>query len=121
MPITALGAPALNLSGMGGMSAMSGSSRRAPRRLATGPAVVQVYGSGLGSIVLAQMPASGRVQSQLGQLGSLFNSASVGGQKAAVVGTPLGGVAIWQQGTTTLLAAGMVPMSDLEAFANSVR
>ena len=121
MPITALGAPALNLSGMGGMSAMSGSGTTGATAVASGPAVVQVYGSGLGSIVLAQMPASGRVQSQLGQLGSLFNSASVGGQKAAVVSTSLGGVAIWRQGTTTVVAAGLVPAAGLKAFASSVR
>lgn len=121
MPVTALGAPALNLSGMGGMtgSTATGTATGATAA-ATGPAVVQVYGSGLGSIVLAQMPASGRVQSQLGQLGSLFNSASVGGQKAAVISTPLGGVAIWRQGTTTVAAAGLVPASGLKAFASSV-
>ena len=43
------------------------------------------------------------------------------GAKALEVGTPLGGVIVWQQGGTTLVAGGMVPMSDLEAFASSVR
>ena len=42
-------------------------------------------------------------------------------RKAAEVGTPLGGIIVWQQGGTTLVAGGMVPMSDLEAFASSVR
>ena len=32
--------------------------------------------------------------------------------------TPLGGVYIWQQGDTTLMAAGMVPKADLEAFVD---
>jgi outer membrane lipoprotein-sorting protein len=127
MPVTALGTPALNLSGMsgmsgmGGMSAMGGSGATGATAAATsGPAVVQVYGSGLGSIVLVQMPASGRVQGQLGQLGSLFNSARVGSQKAAVISTSLGGVAIWRQGTTTVVAAGLVPAAGLKAFASSV-
>ena len=43
------------------------------------------------------------------------------GAKAIEIGTPLGGVIVWQQDGTTLMAAGMVPMSDLEALAGSVR
>ena len=35
--------------------------------------------------------------------------------------TPLGGVYIWQQGDTTLMAGGMVHRADLEAFVTSVR
>mgnify|MGYP000888716931 CR=1 FL=1 len=51
----------------------------------------------------------------------LLGSTSVNGAKALVVGTPLGGAVVWQQDGTTLVAAGMVPMSDLEAFAGFVR
>jgi len=29
---------------------------------------------------------------------------------------PLGGVIVWEKDGTTLVAAGMVPMSDLETF-----
>ena len=51
----------------------------------------------------------------------ILGSTTVDGAKALEIGTPLGGVIVWQKGDTTLLAGGMVPMSDLEAFAGSVR
>jgi hypothetical protein len=51
----------------------------------------------------------------------ILGSTTVSGAKALEIGTPLGGVIVWQKGGTTLLAGGMVPMSDLEAFAGSVR
>ena len=58
---------------------------------------------------------------QLQQTAQILGTTTVGGVKAQIVGTPLGGVIVWQQGDTTLVAGGMVPMSDLEAFASSVR
>jgi hypothetical protein len=51
----------------------------------------------------------------------ILGKATVGGAEALKIGTPLGGVIVWEKDGTTLVAAGMVPMSDLEAFASSVR
>jgi outer membrane lipoprotein-sorting protein len=112
VPLTALGAPLIDLSGLG---AKAGGASQA------GPAVAQVYGTGLGSIVLVQTQTSATSQPQLGQLGSVLGSATIGGHKAAVVTTQLGGVVVWRQGDTTVVAAGLVPAADLKAFARSVR
>ena len=79
---------------------------------------------GLGTIALAQTTTTPDLQKQLKQAqqaSQILGSTSVNGAKAVEIGTPLGGVIVWQQGGTTLLAGGMVPMSDLEAFAGSVR
>ncbi len=51
----------------------------------------------------------------------LLGSTTVDGVEAIEVGTPLGGVIVWQRGRTTLVAGGMVPMDDLRSFAGSVR
>ncbi len=83
-----------------------------------------LYGQGLGTIALAQTKTTPELEKQLkqaGQASQILGSATVNGAKALEVGTPLGGVIVWQQGGTTLVAGGMVPMSDLEAFASSVR
>ena len=91
---------------------------------AAGPSSVLLYGQGLGTIALAQTTTTPALQKQLKQAqqaSQILGSATVNGTKAIAVGTPLGGVIVWQQGGTTLLAGGMVPMSDLEAFAGSVR
>ncbi len=88
------------------------------------PASVLLYGKSLGTIALVQTRTTPELEQQLkqaGQAGQILGSATVNGAKALEVGTPLGGVIVWQQGDTTLAAGGMVPMSDLEAFASSVR
>lgn len=115
MPVTSLGSPLFDMGGVTGGDAESGDL--AP----SGPAVAQVYGSGLGSIVLVQSPSSAQTRSELDKLPDVFDKLDVNGHQAAVVTTPLGGVVMWQQGSTTLVAAGMVPAADLKAFASSVR
>jgi outer membrane lipoprotein-sorting protein len=88
------------------------------------PSSVLLYGQGLGAIVLAQTKTTPDLEKQLKQAqqaSQILGSTSVNGAKALEVGTPLGGIIVWQQGDTTLVAGGMVPMSDLEAFASSVR
>ena len=89
-----------------------------------GPSSVLLYGQGLGTIALAQTQTTPALQKQLKQAqqaSQILGSTTVNGAKAVEIGTPLGGVIVWQQGGTTLLAGGMVPMNDLEAFASSVR
>ncbi len=89
-----------------------------------GPSSVLLYGQGFGTIALAQTQTTPDLAKQLKQLqqtSQILGSTTVGTAKATEVGTPLGGIIVWQQGGTTLVAGGMVPMSDLEAFASSVR
>jgi outer membrane lipoprotein-sorting protein len=90
----------------------------------SGPTSVLLYGQGLGAIALAQTQTTPELQKQLEQAqqaSQILGATTVNGAKALEVGTPLGGFIVWQQGDTTLLAGGMVPMNDLEAFASSVR
>jgi outer membrane lipoprotein-sorting protein len=88
------------------------------------PASVLLYGKSLGTIALVQTKATADLRKQLEQAqgaSQILGSTTVNGAKAVEIGTPLGGVVVWQQGDTVLAAGGMVPMSDLEAFASSVR
>ena len=117
IPVTALGSPLLDLSGLGADAQGAGQAAAAT----AGPTAAQVYGSGLGSIVLFQAPATAQTEKQLKQLPEVFDKMDINGHQAAVVTTPLGGVVVWQQGDTTLAAAGIVPAADLKAFASSVR
>jgi hypothetical protein len=113
MPLTVLGAPLLDLGGDPGPGAQAGDAAPA------GPAVAQVYGSGLGAILLLQAPA-GEEQGELA-LPGVVDTLDLNGHEATAVTTPLGGVVVWRQDGTTLVAAGMVPAADLRAFAGSVR
>ncbi len=124
-PLTAAGTPLAQLMGMatGGGKAFEGIGEQADRPT-TGPTSVLLYGDGFGAVALAQTETTPEIEKQLEELrktSQILGTTSVGGAKAQVVGTPLGGVIVWQQGGTTLVAGGMVPMSDLEAFASSVR
>jgi outer membrane lipoprotein-sorting protein len=125
-PLTASGAPLMKVMGaVTGMDAGALTQGDAGRsNAAGGPSSVLLYGDGFGAIALAQTkttPALEKQVEQLRQTAQILGTTTVGGAEAQVVGTPLGGVIVWQQGGTTLVAGGMVPMSDLEAFASSVR
>ena len=89
-----------------------------------GPSSALLYGDGFGAIVLAQTRTTAELEKQLAEArktSQILGKATVGGAEALKIGTPLGGVIVWEKDGTTLVAAGMVPMSDLEAFASSVR
>ncbi|MFA4966068.1 MAG: hypothetical protein WC709_10620 [Thermoleophilia bacterium] len=123
-PLTAAGEPLAQLMGMAtGASAGSAGSAgpQEPAPTAPGPASILLFGDGLGTIVLAQTATTPELTKQLKQLPQVFATLTVGGAKAQVLGTPLGGAIVWQQGGTTLVASGVVPMGDLQAFASSVR
>lgn len=129
-PLTAGGAPLVQIMGVAtGMDydalLTTGShSVRAGSRPDAGPSSVLLYGDGFGAVVLAQTTTTPDLEKRLKELqgaSPLLGTTTVNGAKAMKVGTPLGGIVVWQQGKTTLVAAGMVPMSDLEAFASSVR
>jgi hypothetical protein len=104
--------------GMGGSPAPAASGADAT---ASGPASVLLYGEGFGAIALAQTKTTPELQKQLEQLPTLVDTTTVNGAKVRSLTTPLGGVYVWQQGDTTLMAGGMVPKADLEAFVTSVR
>jgi outer membrane lipoprotein-sorting protein len=126
-PLAADGSPLLQAIGAAtgmDLKAMTAPAGSDAQSATSSPASVLLYGQGLGTIALAQTkttPELGKQLQQAGQASQILGSATVNGAKALEVGTPLGGVIVWQQGGTTLIAGGMVPMSDLEAFASSVR
>jgi outer membrane lipoprotein-sorting protein len=129
-PLTASGAPLMQLMGaVTGMDADAlsqgpGALEEDAPAATSGPSSVLLYGDGFGAIVLAQTTTTPELEKQLRQLqqtSQILGTTTIDGAKAHVVGTPLGGVIVWQQGDTTLVAGGLVPMSDLEAFAGSVR
>jgi outer membrane lipoprotein-sorting protein len=126
-PLTGTGTPLLQTLGtvtgmdLGAMMKADGSGGAAP---GSGPMSVLLYGKSFGTIALMQTKATADLQKQLKQAqqaSQILGSTTVNGAKAVEVGTPLGGILVWQQGDTVLAAGGMVPMSDLEAFAGSVR
>jgi outer membrane lipoprotein-sorting protein len=88
---------------------------------ATGPVTVLVYGKGFGTIVLAETQTTAALDQQLKQLPALVDSTTVNGTTVRSLTTPLGGVLVWQKGGTTLVAGGMVPKADLQAFVTSVQ
>jgi outer membrane lipoprotein-sorting protein len=127
-PLTSSGAPLMKALGAAtGMGLGMGQQPSPPSGSNTatmGPSSVLLYGQGFGTIALAQTKTTPDLAKQLQTLqktSQILGTTTVGTVKAQVVGTPLGGVVVWQQGGTTLVAGGMVPMSDLEAFASSVR
>jgi hypothetical protein len=106
-PLTAAGDP---------LFAMAGVKQPA----STEPSSVLLYGSGFGAITLAQTKTTAELTKQLEQL-PVLGQATADGATVRSVFTPLGGVVIWQQDGTTLLAGGMVTQADLEAFVRTVR
>jgi outer membrane lipoprotein-sorting protein len=125
-PLTASGAPLMQalgaVTGMDLTAVTKGT--HSPRDAAAGPTSVLLYGQGFGTIVLAQTKTTPDLREQLEQArqaSQLLGSTTVNGAKALEVGTPLGGIIVWEQGDTTLVAGGMVPMTALETFASTVR
>ena len=118
MPVTALGGPVFQMMGLGGSAASSPTGETGAKM---GPASVLLYGEGFGAIALAQTKTTPDLQKQLEQLPTLVDTTTVNGAKVRSLTTPLGGMYVWQQGDTTLMAGGMVPKADLEAFVTSVR
>jgi hypothetical protein len=106
--LTAAGSPLFEMAGVDKPSTM-------------GPGTVLLYGSGFGAITLAQTKTTPELSKQLEQLPALVETTTVGGSPVRSITTPLGGVAIWQQDGTTLMAAGLVTKADLEAFIATVR
>jgi outer membrane lipoprotein-sorting protein len=128
-PLTASGAPLMQALGAAtgmdfGQAAMPQAGQSGSQTATMGPSSVLLYGQGFGTIVLAQTQTTPDLAKQLKSLqetSQILGTTTIGAAKAMEVGTPLGGIVVWQQGGTTLVAGGMVPMSDLEAFASSVR
>ncbi len=79
-----------------------------------------LYGSGFGAITLLQTRTTPELTEQLKQLPVLVQT-EAGGSSVRSIFTPLGGAVVWQQGETTLLAAGLVTQTELEEFVDAVR
>jgi hypothetical protein len=122
-PLNALDQPVMKLLGATGMNgfgkAADGSATTTTSP--TGPTAVLLYGKGFGTIALAETATTPALEKQLKQLPAQIDTATINGAKVRSLTTPLGGVYVWQQGDTTLMAGGMVPKADLEAFVTSVR
>jgi hypothetical protein len=121
MPLTALGNPVFEMAGLGGGSGAAAVSPSGDTGATMGPASVLLYGDGFGAIALAQTKTTPELDKQLKQLPALVDTTTVNGALVRSMTTPLGGVYVWQQGDTTLMAGGMVTKADLEAFVTSVR
>jgi outer membrane lipoprotein-sorting protein len=119
-PLTALDQPVMKLLGAAGMSGL-GNGATSPTTSPAGPTAVLLYGKGFGTIALAETATTPALQKQLEQLPALVDKTSVNGVTVRSFTTPLGGVFVWQQGDTTLVAAGMVPTADLQAFVATVQ
>ena len=119
MPVTALGNPVFQMMGLGGTEAASSPTGETGAKM--GPASVLLYGDGFGAIALAQTKTTPELDKQLKQLPALVDTTTVNGAQVRSMTTPLGGVYLWQQGDTTLMAGGMVTKADLDAFVASVR
>jgi outer membrane lipoprotein-sorting protein len=115
-PLTALGRPVASLMGAAGMGDAAQAEATSP-----GPTAVLLYGQGFGTIVLAETQTTPALEKQLKQLPALVDTTSVNGVAVRSLTTPLGGAYVWQLGDTTLVAGGMVPKADLQAFVDSVR
>ena len=66
-----------------------------------GPGSVLLYGEGFGTIVLAQTTTTPELEKQFKQLpqtSQILGATTVDGAKALKIGTPLGGVIVWQKG-----------------------
>jgi outer membrane lipoprotein-sorting protein len=128
-PLTALNQPVMKLLdatgigsfGGGGSGTDPGAGATSSATNTMGPTAILLYGKGLGTIALAETATTPELQKQLQQLPTLVDTTSVNGATVRSLTTPLGGVFVWQQGDTTLVAAGMVPAADLQAFVSTVR
>ncbi len=119
-PLTAAGTPLATLlqaAGMGG----GGTATTTPTTTPMGPTTVLLYGKGFGTIALAETKTTAALDKQLKALPALVDTATVNGATVRSLTTALGGVYIWQKGDTTLVAGGMVPKADLQAFVSSVQ
>jgi len=119
LPVTALGNPVFQMMGLGGSVAPSSPTGETGVKM--GPASVLLYGDGFGAIALAQTKTTAELDKQLKQLPALVDATTVNGATVRSMTTPLGGIYLWQQGDTTLMAGGMVTKADLDAFVASVR
>ena len=122
LPVNAAGNPLIDLAKMGlGQAAGGSDAGTAADVPQPGPVSVLLYGEGFGSVVLAQTKTTPELEKQLEQLPALVGSTTLNGAPVRSIATELGGVYIWQQGDTTLVAGGMVPAADLQAFVESVQ
>ncbi|HZL64274.1 MAG TPA: hypothetical protein VFD50_04905 [Thermoleophilia bacterium] len=118
-PLTAAGTPLSTLLQAAGMS--GGPATTTPTTTQMGPTTVLLYGKGFGTIALAETKTTAALDKQLKSLPALVDTATVNGATVRSLTTALGGVYIWQKGDTTLVAGGMVPKADLQAFVTSVQ
>ena len=84
-----------------------------------GASAVLHYGRGFGSVMLAESAgatgSSGSLTQQLSKLPQgLLATTTIGGVQARELTTSLVNAIVWQRGSTTVVAAGMVPATTLQ-------
>jgi hypothetical protein len=82
--------------------------------------VLLTYGSGWGTVVLAQGPQQDGVPEVAGGAPAL-PKVDIGGAEATELSTPVGTGLRWNAGGVSYAMAGSVPASELERAARSLR
>jgi outer membrane lipoprotein-sorting protein len=89
-----------------------------------GPAVIQRYGQGFGTIVLAEAKIPSELTTTLEQMLEtvpLLSRTTAGGTTIYQLDSALGSVALWEKDGLLFVAAGSVSQTDLKEFIASVR
>jgi outer membrane lipoprotein-sorting protein len=92
--------------------------------VALGPAIVQRYGQGFGTIALVEAKIPGELTAMLEQMLEtvpLLSRTTAGGTTIYQLDSALGSVALWEKDGLLFVAAGSVSQTDLREFIASVR
>jgi outer membrane lipoprotein-sorting protein len=95
-----------------------------PGPITVGPAVIQRYGQGFGTVVLVEAKVPTELALQLEQMLAavpLLSRTDAGGVTIYQFNTALGSVALWNNNGLLFVAAGSVSQTDLGGFIASVR
>ncbi len=103
-----------------------------PGKGGSGATAILHYGTGFGSVVLAESTgatgttgatgSAGGITQQLAKLPQgLLAKITVGGAQAHELSTSLVDAIVWQRGQVTLVAGGMVPSATLHQFVAGIR
>jgi outer membrane lipoprotein-sorting protein len=92
--------------------------------VALGPAIVQRYGQGFGTIALVEAKIPSELTAMLEQMLEtvpLLSRTTAGGTTIYQLDSALGSVALWEKDGLLFVAAGSVSQTDLREFIASVR
>ena len=117
-------AAAKGAAGQAPKAGLSVAQRRALAGFAKHPTVVLSYGTGFGAVVVIESKTTtaqdAQIAQRLGQV-SMIGKATVNGAPAIRLQTSLGAVVTFRQGDVRVVVAGLVPWSDVNQIAGSLR